>query len=342
MNNEFWGRRLCEAHRKRTGIRRNVRLPASDQIRFGGEQDRITVTMAQKAIVANLQTNEAAFEAWSLALKVWCDVENVELQWEPPGENCTLTEQCHYQRFLYRAARFRTLFPEWFQLGRTTTASEALAGGELYLNVPGKRPEVQTTRDGDTARESVREAELEKYLLNANEFRAHFELDKVDRQFPVGLFRKSVAQGNHIFTGRKSAIDLIGIGKGAVRIFELKAGAYIPAGILSELIFYASVLRDAIPGPNGQKPRFQFASARQDKTNGVSGADVRGCKQVEAVLLGENLHPLVDDPQIVTTLNRATAQNWDSSGECVRVKFRGTKMRGSITSGYQFMDLDSH
>jgi hypothetical protein len=69
--------------------------------------------MKSKAILANLQTNAAAFEAWCLALRVWCEVEKIELRWQQPADNSP-NEQCHYQRFLYRVERFRSLFPSWF------------------------------------------------------------------------------------------------------------------------------------------------------------------------------------------------------------------------------------
>jgi hypothetical protein len=51
-------------------------------------------------------------------------------------------------------------------------------------------------------------------LLSSEPFRAHFGLKDglVDRQFPTGLFAGEVRQRNRIFTGGKSAIDLVGVG----------------------------------------------------------------------------------------------------------------------------------
>jgi hypothetical protein len=348
MNNESWGQKLRNDYERKTGSHRNIRLPSQDQIKFDGEIDCVTVTMKPKAIVANLQTNAAAFEAWSLALRVWCEVKKIQLRWESPSVS-TANERCHYQRFLYRAARFRSLFQEWFDLPpEPREEADALGNGVFCLNVPGDRSAIEAPINGDEMPESTRkaEADLENYLWNpktSKAFKEKFGLEQVGRQFPVGLFRNSVARDNRIFTGAKSAIDLVGIGKGALWLFELKAGANIPAGILSELIFYASVMRDSIPGPAGQAARFQFDPRKPENGMAVSatnvrGCDLKGCKRIEAVLLGEKFHPLVGDSRIIRTLNEAADLHWNTSLEQVPVAFSATLMKGSVGAGYQFID----
>src|SRR6266513_4766521 len=129
MDNAEWGQRLREEYKRKTGYQRRIRLPVSDQISFEGGVDALTVTLQTKSICSNLQTNRAAFEAWSLALRVWCGIENIELRWQPLS-NRSDEGWYHYQRFLYRAERFRSLFPEWFHLNQPVNDSEALGDGD--------------------------------------------------------------------------------------------------------------------------------------------------------------------------------------------------------------------
>ena len=67
----------------------------------------------------------------------------------------------------------------------------------------------------------------------------------LQRQWPVGVFADSVGEGNHVFTGRKSAIDLalFDPAKGAA-VFELKKPGNKQVGAISELMFYCNIVRD--------------------------------------------------------------------------------------------------
>lgn len=67
-------------------------------------------------------------------------------------------------------------------------------------------------------------------------------------QWPVGLFHDSVRNENHVFTGSKSAIDLIAVDDDTLLLFELKNGKNAKGGALSETFFYACVMRDALLG----------------------------------------------------------------------------------------------
>jgi hypothetical protein len=340
MNNNTWGKQLAESYKRKTlGKSRNIRLPAQDRIEFDGEKGCVKVTMKSKAILANLQTNAAAFEAWSLALRVWCDVENIELRWERPDENASKEAMFHYQRFLYRVERFRSLFPEWFHLDSERHGDgKALGKGPFYLNTPGvRRSDGIHGADEPLAHcdaEFKREADLEAYLWKYKPFHERFRLEAVYRQLPVGLFDgPTMTQNNRIFTGGKSAIDLVGIGDGALWLFELKAEKNIPAGILSELIFYTSVMRDAIPGPSGKQGPFQFKSS---KPSDELVSAVIGCKRIEAVLLGPQFHPLIGDKRVISTLNEAAARQWNISKEQVPVTFSAVQVVCSTAKGYQF------
>lgn len=322
-DNGYWGKKLADDYRNKTGSRRSIRLPASDDIQFEGEKELVTITLQQKAVLANLQTNKAAFEAWSLALRVWSAVEKIDLIWKRPQlEHCKPTEQRHYQRFLYRCKKFESLFPEWFHLLKPELLkdAEALGDGPLCLNVAKDR--IQRTNGPSKA-----EAMLERRLLDSRAFRDRFGLkaENIDHQVPVGLFKGSVAQDNYIFTGGKSAIDIVGIAGDVLWLFELKAGDNIPAGILSELLFYASVMRDAV-GPNA---RFCFEKHRNARGTSVRADDIQLCSRIEAVLLGERLHPLIGHAAVITCLNEAANRNWTASRDSIPVNFHCVTLRKS-------------
>jgi hypothetical protein len=335
LNSAAWSSTLQKAYNDKTEKRRGVRLPSANYIQFDGE-DHVTVTMKERAVLANMQTDEAAFEGWSLALRFWCKAKSIELNWELPSASCKETQLPHYQRFLYRAERFMKLFPEWFSLSRPIgpTEAEALGDGPFFLNIPGDRSQL----DGSEAPiEAIqeRESDVEKRLNQSDGFKTYFGLKKVDRQLPVGLFRESVAKKNRIFTGGKSAIDLVGVGKETFHLFELKVGKNAPVGILSELLFYTSVIREVIPTP----ARFQFDPSWKSRGTHMSPGDVLSCTRIEAVLLAEELHPLLENSNIIELLNQAADEHWNKESGHVPIHFRAVILKGSGKPEYEFVDL---
>ena len=147
--NRTWSKRLNAAYNGREAVRnRDVRLPASGPMTVSGEGRNVTITLRPDAVVRNMQENSAAFEGWSVALKRWCDVATVTLQWEPPSDaKFGQKHGRHYQRFLYRVARFQSLFPEWFVVGPSNPFSQSmvLEADKLFLNVAGDGPDVPST-----------------------------------------------------------------------------------------------------------------------------------------------------------------------------------------------------
>jgi hypothetical protein len=309
-----WNKRLYDAYDSgRKGRRRPVRLPASGAMSASGEGDNVTISLRADAVVQNMQDNNAAFEGWSLALKRWCKVDSVRLQWEPPADtDVGQIQNRHYERFLYRVARFEGLFPEWFVIEQhdQVSRSRALHASEAYLNVAGNRVmEIAGTNMPVEAVTKRRpEYDLEMKLLTDAGFKRHYEFGSTsvrDRQFPVGLFSTKVpAAASAIFPGGKGAIDLVCLDGKVLWLFELKAGANLSVGTVTELIFYTSVIRDALGG------RFRFA-------NGLSqGALVRAeniaeVKDIRGVMLGHNLHPLLADSGVIRMLNEAASRHWN-------------------------------
>ena len=286
---------------------------------FEGTVRAVTMRLGQRAIVANMQSNAASFEAWSLILRVWCDVEKVTLAWESPND----ANDPHYQRLLYRADRFRSLFPDWFSVAydRLNAESKFRPDGlsPLLLNLPSKaRPTHEDYLAKDASRKLGEESLLELELCRSREFEKHYHLDKgrVERQIPVGLFRGAIAHGARVFTGGKSAIDLIGMSGSTLWLFELKAGRNIPAGIILRAI--SSMRRSCA---TRARPGRSVSPHREPKDLHVSSRDLSECENIEAVMLGEALHPLVERPEIVTLLNEAVSKHWKGKTGYPGVRF---------------------
>jgi hypothetical protein len=109
------------------------------------------------------------------------------------------------------------------------------------------------------------------------------------RQWPVGLFKEQVADEHQIFTGKKSAIDLVGIRGDTLFLFELKKNRNRKAGAVSELFFYANVMRDAI----GDAPIFEFQSKSAKRNCAIAPEDITRCRRICGVLLAPGFHALV-------------------------------------------------
>lgn len=276
---------------------RHIKLPAALDVEMAEKGLRLRVDA--KSVKANMQSDAAAVESWALVLRLWLTekrVPHIVLDWDEPTEGT----DGHYERFLYRVEQFRRLFPEWFEVAdpQKLQRSRALSETSLRLNVASSRAsqyEPKTTS---------REYKFESTLINSPDFRQHFALELVDRQFPVGLFAKTVSKTTRIFTGGKSAIDIVGVDKdNHFFIFELKAGNNFKVGILSELLLYTSLIREAA------QMRIQFDT--QKRNVGIGPDRVRKCSGINAVMLVENSHPLLEHPQLISTLNNAANDHWN-------------------------------
>lgn len=320
----MWSQRLRDGY----ATNRNVRLPAKERkgpkgeiipglMRVFGDNDIAEIHLTAGAIQGNMQTNAAAFEGWALALKRWAGAKKVGLFW-PAVEPVKGKLPPHYERFLYRARRFADLFPEWFWLDGDTSGSAAFGGAEKrILNVAGDRTHLADNHICERGKWAD-ERQMECFLRQDRAFADHFGFRsgyRTDQQFPVGLFRTPLPDGNgRIFPGGKGAIDLVCADQDRFWLFELKAGTNIPVGTISELIFYASVVRDAALG------HFQFAPKRA-AGNHVTGDDVVTAKAIIAVMLGDMLHPLLHDADLLKMLNEAVEARWNAEAK-VTVQFR--------------------
>lgn len=286
-------------------------FPKHSEIGIHGTHDEATITVRAKGVAGNMQTNAAAFEAWALVLLCHCHVKRIKIGLDHDAENLS---GGHVGRFLYRLHRFHELFPDQVELDpQLRNSARALNGAtKRVLNQPlSDRPLIAEERDKRFAAlcapsSKVSESQLEMALECSRSFKEKFALEKVMRQWPIGLFEGRVANDDQIriFTGGKSAIDLVGVSNDSLVLFELKTQLNRNAGAISELLFYASVVRDAIRG------EFQFEQLPFPNNCAVTRDDIVGCSNIRAVLLAPKMHPLIQNPAIFQKLNAALTNHW--------------------------------
>lgn len=132
------------------------------------------------------------------------------------------------------------------------------------------------------------EAQLENMLLGDNvTWPSGLSWMHLGRQLPVGLFDRVVSKKTAIFPGGSSAIDLWGVdAKKRAWIFELKAKGNTTLGIISELLLYANLIREAI---SPQIPHLNFSPEVPQEYSLLSQ-----CTGVVACFLTEGpSHPLL-------------------------------------------------
>jgi hypothetical protein len=299
FDNQGW-----EAELRKVVWLKHAKFPASSEIEIGGTREQATITMKEKGLNENMQSDAAAFEAWALALLFHCGVQSVEISVDPGA----VAVGRHHERFLYRLKRFSQLYPDCVIAKWPASPSKALnSQSGLFLNQPGPRempPEADSVeRMLAASLPKPSESNLELALEISGAFKSRFDLEKVMRQWPVGLFDGKVKKGHEIFTRGKSAIDLIGIRKdNTLVLFELKKARNRKVGAVSELLFYASVMRDAI----GASAIFEFESKSAEKNCAIGPEDIIRCSKICAVLLAPDFHPLISEPRLFEELNTAT------------------------------------
>jgi hypothetical protein len=300
FNNQRWQEEL-----QQVGCLKRCQFPASSGIEIGGTRERATITMKKKGLNENMQSDPAAFEAWALALLIHCGVRSVQITVDP-GAVAVGDARPHYERFLYRLMRFSELFPGQVVAKWPASPSRALNPQiERFFNQSGPRKKSPETDSRERMKAASlptpSESDLELALEISGAFRSRFQLEKVMRQWPVGLFDGEVAKGHEIFTRGKSAIDLIGIRGDTLVLFELKKSGNEKVGAVSELLFYASVMRDAI----GASAIFEFKSSKASKNCAIGPEDILRCSRISAVSLAPDFHPLILEPQMFEVLNTA-------------------------------------
>lgn len=281
----------------------------------------------ENATCNNMQTDNAAFEGWAVCLKAWFPhkIETVELRWDSPHIKNGDNKWCHYRRFLYRVLRFSEQY-SWFYVSNSNIGEVERFKSELHglqNNSFSKIPELKGNFD-DLSETSV------EYLLSSNlsdNLIKKYNLDFVDRQFPVGIKKNK----EKFFTSGLSAIDLWGTRNDTLTVIELK---YIPkgkksknikVGIISELFMYSCIMRDVITGmiarpdytPNKNEERFY--------------ANIKHYTQIKADMLANEYHPLIDNIEVIHILNEYTRDRYS-----VCVEFGKTRYKLESSKEIQF------
>jgi hypothetical protein len=216
------------------------------------------------------------------------------MRWDPAPQDDK--PQSHYQRFLYRAQKFQSVFGDWFSIfpKNTTEFSKLKTGkpGEKYwLNVesaPRRTTETQASKSLPDAMK--KEHDLECYIAaHPDGLQKLLHTGILKRQCPVGVFKNDVsaAPENAVFPRHHSAIDLWSVNEATEKLFlfELKKPGNISIGILSEMFFYSFIMRDV------QKGNFTF----EVEKNTDDKKAIADTESIVTFILAPDWHPLIDE-----------------------------------------------
>ena len=278
---------------------KNKRLLLPTQIDFTIDEKTLKIIVEGDAVCNNMQTDGAAFEGWAMCLMAWLSeiISKVELDWSTPLD-LEGNKKLHYRRFLYRVLRFTELY-NWFSVSKNkqlevNNFKKNLVG--LQNNSFSEKPRLKRGKENNLS-----ETVVEYYFAHelSELVKKSFDLDFVDRQFPVG-----VKQGKEqFFTGGMSAIDLWGTKGDKVTIIELKyngtESTNIKVGIISELFIYSCIIRDILNGvismpdnsPNENEMQFYEKSKEKKYTH------------IDARMLSDKYHPLLDNKLVIELMN---------------------------------------
>lgn len=269
----------------------------------------------------NMQANGAAFESWILALKSWLsgEIKYVEFDFAQPinlSGRYGNSQVCHYNRFLYRINNLLRLFPEWFFLheSKAKIVSEFMnwikTGTYLINHSLKERESVINTNKMERKIESWFTFEDGKKHLCGY---WNLDEDKLFNQLPVGVFYEEIAANKAIFTRGAGAIDLWGVSKDGqtLHIIELKCGGNINMGVISEVLFYTSIIYDTCIA---KENLFAFGKYRTLPATKDAVAIKNGGNKfikLNSHILAEHYHPLFNNN--VVSLIRDGLSNLDIS-----------------------------
>lgn len=269
---------------------KNDSIKITKGIKFEYDEPSKTLYLTMNSgngIKKNMQEDSAAFEGWALAFKAnLADyINSIVLDWDEPIIK-NKSEWKHFNRFLYRVDRFENIYGNWFKAPKKDRWNEQIktkGWNQLVLNKPGNRTVDEAKEYALSSEHSIESYFTSNDRLKKEIIKYGIELDYIHNQFPVGVFNEVANSKKAVFNGGKSAIDLYGEDKknGSFNIFELKAENNVKIGIVSELFFYTSIIKDAIEG------KIQWENP--EKVDGY---------EVNSFFLVPRLHPLITDAVI--------------------------------------------
>lgn len=289
--------------------------------------NEITIELGKDAPLKNMQDDGSAFESYALAfislykeigkeIKICIDIEE-EINEKYADLYVKAVNIGHFNRFLYRLIKFKEQFADYVRLSEKF---DYCFGRLYFMDEDGKETSYQSYKDfealdkkmsafGNDAKVNdvlpddflkFSEAQTEEYFYkHSNGLKARTGIEELNRQFPVGVFRKDVTTTNTIFVGRKAAIDLWGINKekDIFCLFELKKLGAKQIGILSELFFYSNLIKD-IYCDNKNYTREKNSDDKMERGyDCVQGLEGK-IKEVHAYFLISTIHPLITNKTI--------------------------------------------
>jgi hypothetical protein len=309
LNNSDISKKLNTSFVGVTTGKTNIRFPRDIHVSVDPSAKMVELRLDKKNIIANMQSDAAAFEVWCLILKFWIKEYagySFMLRWDPPDKILCP----HYQRFLYRVKKFSHHFG-WLKLEGLEIRclkDSLIDKGNVIKNAPGKRVAVtafdgcplsiRDDRENDVETKIVSYSRVKECLAKITEV----DPQTIDRQLPVGIFRDKVRKERkfELFPAGKAAIDLWALGDKdnhlTLNIFELKklqGYQKTSVGALSELFFYTMIMADV------QQGAIELEAKDNQKKH------LRSSKKINAYLLifEDNLHPLLSKDIINNIMN---------------------------------------
>lgn len=236
----------------------------------------LTIKVSEEGLKSNMQENAAAFEGWALALKYHLagEIDKVVIDWDKLAVFIP-QERLHYNRFLYRLAKFTATYP-WASSAKPI---EALPS-RLVCNYPDYEAALAPSQE---------EAKLECQVVEEK----RNNVEAIGRQLPVGLFKGTVSESTR-FTA-DGALDIWAAQKDELSIYELKTASNERIGIISELMFYTHVVNDLLRHEINYEPSDALEKSKKYRGFGkfYELYKKQAVRKINAIFLSEQLHPLM-------------------------------------------------
>lgn len=263
----------------------SAQLPSGIIFDFVGD----TLLLVVQNPTQNMQEDGAAFEAWSILIKMhFPNIQKVRLD-VPQRFLGHSNVDLHFNRFLWRASNFESMF-DWFEPGNIRQDVDDFMANvfqNIMINQPNKSRQKPQNSIGETYVEWLLVSQYKEELCRA------LGCDELINQFPAGLFKDSVSNANRIFNGGKSAIDIVGIERpDTLHVVELKIAKNKKMGIISELLFYTFVLKGLFGKKKSIAVEGGYSVPEFEILNGVKDAEIKGH------MLAESYHPLLSQALI--------------------------------------------
>ena len=286
-----------------------IELPYSKKIDIVEAKDEYEIYI--KNTTENMQEDTADFE--SIIISIWSvdRSKTIKLTFEKYVEEHDESARLHYMRFLYRVMRFRERYKDkGFILDDDDNVAEidrfeklykdALENGKLWITKPQTQSGLKGyDKDSDTIiSKEVTENHLEKWFVFQSQkkqlpeqMRKAFGNNRLYDQLPCGMFINEVSSSTRLFNA--GYFDLWGVNdRNELCVFELKKENNKKLGIISELFFYAMVMKDMKKASKGK-----YSRIRVNHRGFKSFVENEKDEVINAFFLVPELHSFLENPE---------------------------------------------